>query len=126
MLYGFYAPPSISVTFVPDHVYFMIIRPLGPARTRVVGEWLFHPEAAAAPSFDPKDAIEVFDITNRQDFDACERMQIGAESRHFEEAQMHVPHEYLINEFRKRVDDALTSGNGFMMDGTAGSECGLG
>lgn len=109
--YGFYVWPSVSVALTPDHVYLMRIEPLGPDRTRVVGDWLFHPDAVATLGFDPDDAIKVIDITNRQDFEACERMQLGTLSPHYEDSQIFAPHEYLIADVRRRVDDALAQGN---------------
>ena len=35
------------------------------------------PEAIAAPDFDPSDAVEFWDITNRQDWSICESVQRG-------------------------------------------------
>jgi Rieske 2Fe-2S family protein len=105
--YGCYLWPAVRVDFIPDHVYFMRFEPLGPDHTRLVADWLFHPDAVARPGFDPEDAIKVFDITNQQDFEACERMQLGAKSRFYDDAQVFAPHEYLIEGLRRRVDEAL-------------------
>ena len=46
-------------------------------------EWLFPPEALELPGFDPKYAVEFWDITNRQDWHACESVQRGVSSRGF-------------------------------------------
>jgi Rieske 2Fe-2S family protein len=50
-------------------------------RTRIVCEWLFSPDAMAAPGFTAADAVEFWDLTNRQDWRACELTQRGNRSR---------------------------------------------
>ncbi|MFE6685795.1 aromatic ring-hydroxylating dioxygenase subunit alpha [Streptomyces sp. NPDC057743] len=105
--YGILLWPNASLVFVPDHVFWMRLEPIGPDRTRVVGDWLFHADAAARPGFDPDDAVKVIDATNREDFAACERVQLGAQSGYFDDSQIHSPYEYRIEEFRRWVDNAL-------------------
>ena len=55
--------------------------PLAPDRTRLTCEWLFAPEELAKPGFDPKDVLEFWDMTNRQDWRVCELSQLGVSSR---------------------------------------------
>lgn len=105
MFYGVLLWPSVSLNFMPDHALCMRIEPLAADRTRVVAEWLFHPDAMARPDFDPADAVELFDVTNRQDFEVIELVQQGTRSRRFE--QVYSPHEHLIGQFHDWVDDAL-------------------
>ena len=47
-------------------------------RTRVESEWMFHPDAFAHPGFNPQDAIEFWDVTNRQDWRIIEESQPGS------------------------------------------------
>ncbi|WP_432145633.1 aromatic ring-hydroxylating oxygenase subunit alpha [Streptomyces sp. bgisy084] len=105
--YGILLWPNVSIVFVPDHVFCMRLEPQGPDRTRVVGEWLFHPDVADDPMFSPEDAVKVLDVTNREDFDACERVQLGAHSRSFDDSQVYSPFEHRIDEFRSWVDANL-------------------
>jgi Rieske 2Fe-2S family protein len=49
-------------------------------RTDVVCEWHFHPDEMARPGFDAKDAVEFWDLTNRQDWELTERAQEGISS----------------------------------------------
>ena len=44
-------------------------------------EWLFEPSTIARTDFDPTDAIEFWDLTNRQDWHVCELQQSGTASR---------------------------------------------
>ncbi|MET0883942.1 MAG: SRPBCC family protein, partial [Acidimicrobiales bacterium] len=57
--------------------------PLAPDRTFVECQWLFDPAAVADPGFDPSYAVDFWDLTNRQDWTACEGVQRGVASRGF-------------------------------------------
>ena len=43
--------------------------------------WLFPQEVAAGDTFNASEAIEFWDLTNRQDWDICELTQKGVQSR---------------------------------------------
>lgn len=73
--------PSMFLSLHPDYVLIHRAQPLGPERTRIVCDWLFHPEAVAAPGFDPAPAIEFWDLTNRQDWELCANAHLGIASR---------------------------------------------
>jgi Rieske 2Fe-2S family protein len=75
--------PNLWMSLHPDYVMTHTVWPLEPARCRVVCDWLFHPNAAASSSFDPDDAISFWDTVNRQDWEACRRVQLGIGSRGF-------------------------------------------
>jgi Rieske 2Fe-2S family protein len=70
--------PSLLISLHPDYVLTHRLEPLTPARTRIDCEWLFPAEVA-----DPSYAVEFWDITNRQDWRACESVQRGVSSPHF-------------------------------------------
>lgn len=72
--------PSAFVSFHPDYVLVHRAQALAIDRTRVECDWYFHPDAIAAPGFDPKPAIEFWDMTNRQDWELCENAQLGVTS----------------------------------------------
>jgi Rieske 2Fe-2S family protein len=72
--------PSAFLSFHPDYVLVHRARPLAIDRTRIVCDWFFHPEAAAAPGFDPQPAIEFWDLTNRQDWELCANAYRGVAS----------------------------------------------
>jgi Rieske 2Fe-2S family protein len=44
-------------------------------------EWHFQPSEMARKEFDASDAIEFWDMTNRQDWHVCELSQLGISSR---------------------------------------------
>jgi glycine betaine catabolism A len=72
--------PNLLVSAHPDYVMTHRMLPLSPGRTWVECSWLTLPESAAAGA---PGAVEFWDITNRQDWAACESVQRGLESPHF-------------------------------------------
>jgi Rieske 2Fe-2S family protein len=75
--------PNLLVSLSRDHVASFVLWPHGPARTTIVCDFLFHPDELMRDDFDPSDAVELWDIVNRQDWAICERVQRGMSSRHF-------------------------------------------
>ena len=73
--------PGAFVSFHPDYVMLHRALPLAIDKTRIVCEWYFHPDAIAAPGFDPTPAVEFWDLTNRQDWDLCANAYRGVCSR---------------------------------------------
>jgi glycine betaine catabolism A len=73
--------PNMLLSLHPDYVMAHMLWPLGPSRTKIVCEWYFDPQAMAQPGFDPSDAVEFWDMTNRQDWHVCELSQLGVGSR---------------------------------------------
>ncbi len=75
--------PNLLLSLHPDHVMAHRLWPQAPDRTRIVCEWLFHPDASLAQGFDPEDAIGFWDATNREDWHICELGQAGISSRRY-------------------------------------------
>jgi Rieske 2Fe-2S family protein len=73
--------PNLFLSLHPDYVLTHTLWPLAPDRTRIVCEWLFAAETVTAEGFDPSDAVEFWDLTNRQDWHVCELTQRGNRSR---------------------------------------------
>ena len=73
--------PNMLLSLHPDYMMVHTLWPQGPDRTINICEWHFHPEEMRKPGFDPKDAIEFWDLTNRQDWHVCELSQAGIGSR---------------------------------------------
>ena len=73
--------PNLLLTLHPDYMLTVGIWPLAPDLTRLVSEWHFHPDEIARPGFVYQDAVEFWDITNREDWRISERSQQGISSR---------------------------------------------
>ncbi|HUF50393.1 MAG TPA: aromatic ring-hydroxylating dioxygenase subunit alpha [Longimicrobiales bacterium] len=75
--------PNLLLSLHPDYVNFYLVQPISEDRTRVESEWLFHADTLADPASNIGDAIEFWDVTNRQDWDIIERSQRGVSSRRY-------------------------------------------
>ena len=73
--------PNFLLTLHPDYMLTVTIWPQSPTRTRLVSEWHFHPDEIVRPDFVFEDAIEFWDVTNREDWAISERSQQGISSR---------------------------------------------
>jgi Rieske 2Fe-2S family protein len=67
--------PDLLISLHPDYVMTHRLRPLAPDHTRVECSW-YAPDGA-------DHAVEFWDRTNRQDWNACESVQRGLASPHF-------------------------------------------
>jgi Rieske 2Fe-2S family protein len=74
--------PNLLVSAHPDYVMTHRLVPLAPDRTWIECSWYLLPsEDGSVP--DPTYAVEFWDLTNRQDWAACESVQRGLESPHY-------------------------------------------
>ncbi len=73
--------PNVLLSMHPDYVMVHRLWPQSPERTRILCDWFFHPEAFDRSDFHPNDAIEFWDMTNKQDWRVCELSQQGIASR---------------------------------------------
>jgi Rieske 2Fe-2S family protein len=76
--------PNMLLSLHPEYVMVHQLWPQSPERTLIVCDWLFHPEAFSRKDFRPEDAIEFWDMTNKQDWHVCELSQQGIASRAYE------------------------------------------
>jgi glycine betaine catabolism A len=74
--------PNLLVSLHPDYVMTHLVTPLAVDRTHVECAWAFPREVAEKPGFDPSYAVDFWDLTNRQDWAACESVQRGLSSPH--------------------------------------------
>jgi len=74
--------PNLLISAHPDYVMVHRLTPMAVDGTRIECSWAFAPEATARPDFDPSYAIDFWDLTNRQDWAACESVQRGLSSPH--------------------------------------------
>lgn len=98
--------PNFMLSLAAEHAAAFTLWPHGPDRTTVVCDFLFHPDEIARPDFDPSDAIEFWDITNRQDWVICESVQRGMTSRVFTQG-FYAPMEVLSLDIRKWLEDRI-------------------
>jgi Rieske 2Fe-2S family protein len=76
--------PNMLLSLHPEYVMVHQLWPKSPERTLIVCGWFFHPDAFNRSDFKPDDAIEFWDMTNKQDWHICELSQQGIASRAYE------------------------------------------
>jgi Rieske 2Fe-2S family protein len=72
--------PNLLLSLSADHVAAFTLLPRAPGQTTVVCDFLFAPEAIDASDFDPTDAVNFWDVVNRQDWRIGESVQRGMAS----------------------------------------------
>jgi Rieske 2Fe-2S family protein len=75
--------PNLMLSLSSDHVAAFTLWPRDAGHTTVLCDFLFHPDEIARDDFDPSDAVEFWDLVNRQDWSICEQVQDGMSSRMF-------------------------------------------
>lgn len=103
---GEIAYPNLFLSLSPEHVAAFTLWPEAPGRTRIVCDFLFHPDEMARPGFDPHDAVEFWDLINRQDWAICEEVQRGMSSR-VHRFGYYAPMEDLSLDIRRYVADRI-------------------
>ena len=75
--------PNLMLSLSADHVAAFTLWPRAAEETVVVCDFLFHKDEIERPGFDPSDAVDFWDLVNRQDWQICELVQRGMRSRRF-------------------------------------------
>jgi Rieske 2Fe-2S family protein len=73
--------PNFLLSLHPDYMMTHTLWPKAVDRTEVICEWHFHPDEMARPFFQANDAIDFWDLTNREDWRIVELSQAGIRSR---------------------------------------------
>ena len=100
--------PNFMLSLAADHAAAFYLWPMGSEKTRVTCDFLFHPSEMMKPDFNPNDAIEFWDLVNRQDWAICQRVQEGMGTR-VHEFGYYAPMEDLSLDIRRYVLERLGS-----------------
>jgi Rieske 2Fe-2S family protein len=76
--------PNLMLSIHPDYVVYYTLWPEAAGRTKVICEWMFHPDSFGRPDFHPDDAVEFWDTTNKQDWHITEQSFAGISSKSYE------------------------------------------
>jgi Rieske 2Fe-2S family protein len=98
--------PNLMLSLSADHVAAFTLWPHGADSTTVVCDFLFHPSEMAKSEFDPSDAVDFWDMVNRQDWKVCESVQNGMRSRRFTTG-FYAPMEDYSRDIRRYLDDLM-------------------
>jgi len=77
--------PNLLISLAMDHVAIFIVNPINSNQTNIDFRILFHPDAFNDKKFDSCDTKELWDITNLQDWEICEKVQRGMQSKAFKQ-----------------------------------------
>ena len=85
-IYYYSVFPNMLLTPHPDFVMYHHITPLGPGKILNDCYFLFDPRVIEDPNWKGRiqSAVDFWDLTNKQDWQVCEQMQIGTKSRRFD------------------------------------------
>ncbi|HVS88781.1 MAG TPA: aromatic ring-hydroxylating dioxygenase subunit alpha [Candidatus Acidoferrum sp.] len=98
--------PNFMLSLAAEHAAAFTLWPQGPTRTRVICEFLFHPDEMAKPEFDPSDVVDFWDLINRQDWAICKRVQQGISTR-VHKFGYYAPMEDMSLDIRRYVNERL-------------------
>ncbi len=98
--------PNLMMSLSMDHVAAFIIQPLSPSKTIIDCRILFHPNEVVKSGFNPDDASEFWNLVNIQDWNICERVQKGMQSKTFKYGY-YAPMEDESLDIRKYIQDRL-------------------
>jgi Rieske 2Fe-2S family protein len=73
--------PNLLLSLHPDYMMTATLWPKAVDRTELICEWHFHPAEMAQSNFHAEDAVEFWDLTNREDWGIVELSQAGIQSR---------------------------------------------
>jgi len=98
--------PNFMLSLSAEHAAAFTLWPTAPNHTTILCDFLFHPSEIAQSDFDPSDAVEFWDITNRQDWVICESVQRGMASRVFRQG-FYAPMESMSLDIRRYIGERL-------------------
>ena len=98
--------PNLMLSLSADHVAAFTLWPNAPDSTTVVCDFLFHRDEISKPGFDPADAVDFWDLVNRQDWQACRLVQRGMTSRRFTTG-FYAPMEDWSKDIRRYIGEQL-------------------
>lgn len=98
--------PNLLLSLHPDYVMTHQVWPVAPDRCEIINDYLFDPAEVAKAGFDPSDASDFWDLTNKQDWRACELTQQGIASGGYDRGRLSTL-EWMVHVFDNFVADRL-------------------
>jgi Rieske 2Fe-2S family protein len=98
--------PNLMISLSADHVTAYTVWPRDAGRTTVLCDFLFHPSEFERLDFNPADAVDFWDLVNRQDWAICENVQRGMQSRMFRHG-FYAPMENASLDIRRYIEARL-------------------
>lgn len=100
--------PNLFLSAACDHVAAFMLKPRSAERTDITCHFLFEKSEIDKPTFDPADAVDFWDLVNRQDWSVCEAVQNGISARVHEHGY-YAPMEDWNLDIRRYVVDKISA-----------------
>jgi Rieske 2Fe-2S family protein len=94
--------PNLFLSLHPDYMMTHTLWPRAVDCTEIICEWHFHPVEMAKPDFEADDAVEFWDLTNKEDWRISELSQAGIRSRAYRPGP-YSPREALPHAFDRMI-----------------------
>jgi Rieske 2Fe-2S family protein len=107
--YGVTLLPNLIINYHSDTVSTFLMLPDGPGVTRVICHYLFEPEVAAAPGFDPAEVVDFRHTLALQDWAVCEGAQRGCTSRGYAEGGILPYADRFLHAFHEQYREMLAA-----------------
>jgi glycine betaine catabolism A len=75
--------PNFFLSLHPDYMMTHTLWPKAVDRTEIICEWSFHPDEMAKVDFQGNDAVDFWDLTNKEDWGISAQSQAGIKSRSY-------------------------------------------
>lgn len=105
-IYYLHIYPHLFIGMAADYVVMVTYYPVNESETIVNGYWLFE-EDVLAKGEHIQDAIDFWDTTNQQDFEACELVHEGNRSFAYKDGGILTPTEWRTAEFKRYVQSKV-------------------
>jgi glycine betaine catabolism A len=103
--------PHMFFSLHPDYLMVHRLWPRNAHHTTIECDWYFDADVMGTEGFDPSDAVDLWDLINRQDWSVCQRTQQGTQSRAWrggrfsgQESQVHDFEKYVAARMREPLD----------------------
>ncbi|MEI7778315.1 MAG: aromatic ring-hydroxylating dioxygenase subunit alpha [Actinomycetes bacterium] len=108
-VYGGTLYPNMFLDLAPTVAIATSILPISPTKTKIITEYLFHPDEIAKPDFDPSDVVNFSELVASQDYMVCQWVQRGVSSRAFTHGYLAEKDKY-VAEFNNRYRADMARG----------------
>jgi len=91
---SFWLNPNCWVHFVSDHIIANWFLPISETRTALYTSWIVHEDAVEGEDYTAEHMLEVWQVTNAEDFELCRSMQAGTESKYYKPGPFSPPEQF--------------------------------
>ncbi|SFP02902.1 aromatic ring-hydroxylating oxygenase subunit alpha [Salibacterium halotolerans] len=99
--------PHSYICMASDYVFIAAMFPIKPDETLVKGYWLFDPEILEQEDPPIDDAVDFWHVTSQEDWEASELVQLGNQSKAYENGGVLTPIDWRVANFKKYVQSEL-------------------